>query len=88
MIAPQDYDIRQSGRVLELQHKDLWIRPIDLSWHFPILVTIRELLFKNYRGRSPAMWKARADKIVEAMKQKPPTNEDQEWNSGRWKSSS
>ena len=35
MIAPQDYDVRQSGRVLELHNRDLWIRPTDLSWHFP-----------------------------------------------------
>ena len=47
MIAPQDYDIRQSGRVLEHQNKDLWIRPTDLSWHFPILVSIRELPFQE-----------------------------------------
>ena len=50
MITPQHYYIRQSGRVLELQNKDLWIRPTDLSWHFPIIVTIRELPFKNYHG--------------------------------------
>ena len=48
MIAPQDYEVRQSGRVLELHNRDLWIRPTDLSWHFPILVTIRELPFKTY----------------------------------------
>ena len=47
MIAPRDYEVRQSGRVLELKNKDLWIRPTDLSWHFPILVTIRELPFKK-----------------------------------------
>ena len=42
MIALQDYDVCQSGRVLELQNGDLWIRPTDLSWHFSILVTLRE----------------------------------------------
>ena len=31
MIAPQDYDVHQSGRVLELQNRDLCIRPTDLS---------------------------------------------------------
>ena len=30
MIAPRDHEVRQSGRVLELQNKDLWIRPTDL----------------------------------------------------------
>ena len=59
MNAPRDYEVRQSGRVLEFQNKDLWIRPRDLSWHFSILVTIRELPFKNYRGRSIANVEAR-----------------------------
>ena len=59
MIAPQDDEVRQCGRVLELQNRDLWTRPADLSWHFPILATIRELPFQNYRGRSLANLDAR-----------------------------
>ena len=47
MIAPQDYEVRQSGRVLELQIRDFWRTPTDLSWHYHILVTIREAPFKN-----------------------------------------
>ena len=43
MTASQDYDVRQSGRVLELRNKDQLIRPADQSWHFRILVTIREM---------------------------------------------
>ena len=31
----------------ELQNTDLWIRPTDLSWHYPIFVTIGELPFKK-----------------------------------------
>ena len=50
MVALQDYDVRQSGRVLELQNSDLWLQPTDLSWHFPFIMTIRE--FKNYRSRT------------------------------------
>ena len=55
MVAPQGYDVRQSGSVLELQNSDLWLRPKDLSWHFPSLMTIREdptvqeLPFENIR---------------------------------------
>ena len=55
MIAPRDYEVRQSGPVLELQNKDLWIRPTDLSWHYPILMTIRELPFKKLS------WKVNCD---------------------------
>ena len=88
MIKPQDYDVRQSGRVLELQNRDLWIRPTDLSWHCPILVTIREEPFKNYRSRSSAKLKAREDKIEEAKKQKTQKSKDDEWKSARWPQSS
>ena len=33
---------------LEFQNRDFWIRPTDLSKHFPFLVTIRELPFKKF----------------------------------------
>ena len=55
MMAPRYNEVRQSGRVLELQNKDLWIRQTDLSWHFPILVTSRELLFQIFS------WKVNCD---------------------------
>ena len=84
MIAPQDDEVRQSGRVLELQNKDLWIRRTDLTWHFPILVTTRELPFKNYRRRSLAKLEARD----EAKKHKTLKNRKEEWDSARWKQSS
>ena len=76
-IAPQDYDVRQSRRVLELQSRDLWIRPTDLYWHFSILVTIREMPFRNYRGRSSEKLKTKEDKIEEAKKQKTLKNRDE-----------
>ena len=72
--APQDYDIRQSERVLEFQNRDFWIRPTDLSWHYPVLATIREIPFKNYSGRSYGKFKARKDKIEKAKK----------WRSWSW----
>ena len=72
-MAPQDYDVRQSRRVLELQNSDLWLRPTDLSWHFPILRTIREEPFKNYRSRTSEEWKG---KFEEAKKQKIKKNDD------------
>ena len=50
MIAPQDYGVRQSGRVLELQNRDLRIRPTDLSSHYPIYLTIREMPFSTVEG--------------------------------------
>ena len=70
MLAPQDYDVRQSGRVLKLQNSDLWLRPTNLSWHFPILMTNREEPFKNYRSKTSEKWKAKEDKAEEAKKQK------------------
>ena len=82
MVAPPENDISQSGRVLELQNKDL--RPIDTSWHLPILITIREELFKNCRSKK---WKAKEDKIEEAKKQKIKRSDD-EWNYADWQPSS
>ena len=55
MVAPQDYDVRQSGILLELQNSDLWLRPTDLSWHFPIFMTTREEPFKNDCSREAMM---------------------------------
>ena len=88
MVAPPDYDIRQSGSVVELQNKDLWSRPTDMSWHFPILVTIREEPFKNYRSRTSEKWKAKEDKIEEAKKQKIKRSDDgrnyADWQPSSW----
>ena len=49
---------------------DLRIRPTDLSWHCSILVTTREMPFRNYRGKTSETLKAREDKIDEAKEQK------------------
>ena len=88
MVAPPDYHIRQSGRVVELQNRDLWLRPTDISWHFPILVTIREEPFKNYRSRTSEKWKAKEDKIEEAKKQKIKRSDDErnyaDWQTSSW----
>ena len=85
MVAPQDFDIRQSGRVLELQNSDLWLQPTDLSRHFPILMTIREEPFKNCRSRTSEKWKA---KFEEAKKQKIKRNDDgrsyANWQTSSW----
>ena len=67
-----------------LQNRDLWIRPTELSWHFPIPVNIRELPFANYRGRSLAKLEARD----ETKKQKTQKNRKEKWYSARWKQSS
>ena len=85
-VAPPDYDIRNLG-VLELQNRELWLRPTYVSWHFPILVTIREEAFNNYRSRTSEKWKEKEDKIEEAKKQKTKRSDD-EWNYADWQPSS
>ena len=85
-MEPTDYEIRQSGRVLELQNRDLWLRPTDMSWHFPILITIREESFKNYRSRTAEKWKAKEDKLEEVKKKNKKV--DDEWNDAEWQPSS
>ena len=87
MVALPDHDIRQSGRVLEVQNRDIWLRPTDMSWHLPILMTIREDSFKNYRSRTSEKWKAKEDNVKEAKKQKIKSSDD-EWNYADWQPSS
>ena len=88
MVAPQDCDVRQSGRVLELRNSDIWLRPTDMSWHFPIFMTIREEPFKNYRSRTSGKWKAMEDKAEEFKKQKMQKNDDGQsyanWQTSSW----
>ena len=87
IVAPPDYDIRQPGRVLELQNRDLWLRPTDMSWHLHILMTMREEPFKNYRSRTSEKSKAKEDKIEVAKRQKTKRSDD-EWNYADWQPSS
>ena len=88
MVAPPDYDIRQSGRLLELQDRDIWLRPTDLSWHFLVLMTIREKPFKNYCSRTSEKWKAKEDKTEEFKNQKMQKNDDGQsyanWQTSSW----
>ena len=83
MIAPQDFVVRQSGRVLELRNRSLDTTNRSVL-ALTLLVTIREEPFRNFRGRSLAKLKARDDKIEEAKKQKTQKRKDDEWNSSRW----
>ena len=87
MMAPPDNEIRQSGRVLELQNRDLWLRPTDISLHLSILITIREEPCKNYRSKTSGDWKAKEDKIEE-VKKKQTKEGDDEWNDAEWQPSS
>ena len=59
---------------VEAPKQNFWIRPTDLSWHFPILMTIREMPFRNFRERSLAKLEARD----EAKKQKTLKKKDNE----------
>ena len=50
-------------------------------------MTVREMPFRNCRGRSSEKLKAREDKIEEAKKQTTLKNRDEYWNSSKWKQS-
>jgi len=50
--APSDFHTTQSMRVLQTTREDLWLRGTDCSWHLPILITLREWAFKNWRKRT------------------------------------
>ena len=79
---------RHFARAGSLKNRDLWLRPTDMSCRFPILMTIREEPFKNYRSRTSEKWKATEDKIEEAKKQKIKKNDDERsyanWQTSSW----
>ena len=53
---PDDFDIKSSERVKELRYSDLWVGQNDHDWHSPILLTVRDNAFKNYRKRNIHRW--------------------------------
>ncbi len=42
LLAPPDFDVKQSARVLQFKNQDLWLKDRDTDWHLPILVTLCE----------------------------------------------
>ena len=86
MMASQEYELRQSGRVLELQNRDLWLRPTDMPWHLPTLMTFREEPYENYRSSISEKWKPKEDKIEEVKKKT--KKGDGEWSFAEWQPSS
>ena len=60
-----------------------------MSWHFPVLVSIREEPFSNYLSRTAEKWKAKEDKIEEVKKKKKKTKKGNDgWNAAKWQPSS
>ena len=52
LSAPTDLVIKVSERVKHLDRPDLWLGENDTDWHIPILLTLREYAFRNWRKRS------------------------------------
>ena len=71
MMAPPGYETRPSGRVLELQNRDVWLRLTDMSWHLPILGTVLEEPSSNYRSRTAEKWKAKDQKLERLIRRGP-----------------
>ena len=93
--APSDFHTAQSMRVLQTKREDLWLRDNDVSWHLPILITLREWAYKNWRQRSQAANDRRlaTSKSVLARKRGlssgPETSRERSgWSSGSWQSGS
>ena len=51
MIAPLDYSIRVSERVLHLERAHFFLGSSDTDYHCPLLVTLREATIKNWRQK-------------------------------------
>ena len=58
-MSPIDFDIQQSHRLLHLDNRSLWLRDSDTGWHLPVMLTLREVVTKNWRQRTRAGQEAR-----------------------------
>ena len=57
-----DYDVELVQRLLYYTRQDLWLSESDKDWHYPLLITLREKDWKNWRNRSIEAWEARWEK--------------------------
>ena len=87
MMAPQDYEIRQSGRSPGGPKPGPLVATNRHVLAFSYLLTIREEPLKNCRPTTSEKWKAKKDKIEEA-KQKKTKKGDDAWNYAGWQPSS
>ena len=85
LVAPQDYLIKLSERVKHLERPDFWLGENDNDWHIPILLTIREHAYRNWRKRSAEKSTAREEKKIKSS-----TGSSQgharSWSSKSWSS--
>ena len=93
LSAPQDYLIKLSERVKHLERPDFWLGENDTDWHIPILLTIREHAYRNWRKRSTEKVTAREEKKSKTSSEKkttPSTGGSQgygrSWSSQSWSS--
>ena len=80
--APKDYEVKVCERVKHLERSDLLLGENDTDWHIPMLLTVREHAFRNWRKRSTEKAAARDEK-----RRKTPTgraqDHSQSWSSDR-----
>ena len=62
MVSPPDLLIKVSERVKHLENEDLWLSTTDKDWHRPLLITLRETAYRNWRKRSAVSWAIRASR--------------------------
>ena len=51
LFGPIDFSVNMSDRIRQLKASHLWLRPRDTDWHRPIVVTLHEILQKNWRKK-------------------------------------
>ena len=79
--APKDYEVKVCERVKHLERSDFLLGENDNDWHIPMLMTIRECAYRNYRIRS-----AEAAAARDAKRRRISTgraqSQSQSWSSG------
>ena len=67
LFGPIDFSVNMSDRIRQLKASHLWLRPRDTDWHRPIVVTLREILQKNWRKRTPEKEEIRTAKKEKSL---------------------
>ena len=87
--GPEDFRMVSSERAKRLNEKDLWFASSDLSWHRPLMITLREVGLLNKRKRSAKKEKERYERWQQKIVARNEKKNAESWTSAfaenKWK---
>ena len=79
--GPEDFRMVSSERAKRLNEKDLWFASSDLSWHRPLMITLREVGLLNKRKRSAKKEKERYERWQQKIAARNEKKNAESWTS-------